>query len=109
MTLFNVVENLEGGMMLNVGTVVMGPEVYLKALAMARNVMMQENRVIKHFQLGIFDIADLGDNPVDGDPKTDAVYYFRLFKTILVGTVADGSQSYLVRENHGATVSNLHR
>ena len=30
--------------MLNFGTAVMGPEVYLKALAMARNVAHQEGR-----------------------------------------------------------------
>src|SRR5262245_44182149 len=32
------VSQLEGGVMLNFGSAVMGPEVYLKALAMARNV-----------------------------------------------------------------------
>ena len=32
------VEQLEGGVYLNVGTAVTGPEVYLKALSMARNV-----------------------------------------------------------------------
>jgi len=109
LTFVSAVENLEGGVMLNIGTAVMGPEVYLKALAMARNVAMQENRVIKHFTTGVFDIADLGDNPVDEAPKTDAIYYFRPFKTILVRTVADGGQSYYVRGNHRATVSNLHR
>ena len=32
------VERLEGGVLLNFGSAIMGPEVYLKALAMARNV-----------------------------------------------------------------------
>ena len=31
-------ENLEGGIMLNFGSAIMGPEVYLKALSMVRNV-----------------------------------------------------------------------
>ena len=109
LTLVRAVENLEDGVMLNIGTAVMGPEVYLKALAMARNVAIQENRVIKHFTTGVFDIADLGDNPVVEAPKTDAIYYFRPFKTILVRTVADGGQSYYVRGNHRATVPNMHR
>lgn len=95
--------------MLNIGTAVMGPEVYLKALSMARNVAIQENRVIKHFTTGVFDLVDLGDNPVKEAPKTDAVYYFRPFKTVLVRTVADGGESYYVRGNHRATVPNLHR
>ena len=38
------VENLEGGVLLNFGTAVMGPEVYLKALSMARNVARQGAR-----------------------------------------------------------------
>ena len=41
--------NLEGGVLLSIGTAVMGPEVYLKALAMARNVAHQEGRVIPPF------------------------------------------------------------
>src|SRR5262245_12423040 len=38
------VTRLEGGVMLNFGSAVMGPEVYLKALAMARNVAHQDGR-----------------------------------------------------------------
>ena len=47
---------------------------------MARNVAIQENRVIKHFTTGVFDLANLGDNPTIEAPKTDAVYYFRPFQ-----------------------------
>ena len=43
------VTKLEGGVLLNFGSAVMGPEVYLKALSMARNVAHQEGRVIRHF------------------------------------------------------------
>ena len=38
------IRKLEGGVVLNFGTAVMGPEVYLKALAMARNVAHQTRR-----------------------------------------------------------------
>jgi hypothetical protein len=41
----HAVTRLEGGVFLNVGTAVMGPEVYLKALAMARNVAHQQGRL----------------------------------------------------------------
>ena len=37
------VERLEGGVVMNFGSAVMGPEVYLKALAMARNVAHRED------------------------------------------------------------------
>ncbi|HET8549176.1 MAG TPA: hypothetical protein VFL57_14275, partial [Bryobacteraceae bacterium] len=37
-------ERLEGGIVLNFGSAIMGPEVYLQALAMVRNVARQEGR-----------------------------------------------------------------
>jgi hypothetical protein len=109
LTLAHFVENMEGGVMLNIGTAVMGPEVYLKALSMARNVAHQEDRVIKHFTTAVFDLVDLGDNPHSEAPKTEAVYYFRPYKTVLVRTVADGGESVYIRGKHRATIPNLHR
>jgi hypothetical protein len=109
LTLAHFVENLEGGVMLNIGTAVMGPEVYLKALSMARNVAHQEGREIKHFTTAVFDMIDLGDDPHKEASKTDAIYYFRPYKTVLVRTVADGGESYYIRGDHRATITNLHR
>ncbi len=109
LTLAHFVENLENGVMLNIGTAVMGPEVYLKALSMARNVAHQNGREIKHFTTAVFDLVDLGPNPGQEAPKTNAIYYFRPYKTVLVRTVADGGQSVYVRGNHRATLPNLHR
>jgi hypothetical protein len=105
----NTVARLEGGVLLNVGSAIMGPEVYLKALAMARNVAHQENRSIRMFTTAVFDIS-----PIHGDfrrelPKSDPGYYFRPHKTILVRTVADGGESYYVRGEHRATVPALRR
>jgi len=40
------VENLEGGVLICAGSAVMGPEAFLKALSMARNVAEQEGRKI---------------------------------------------------------------
>ena len=56
------VTQLQGGVMLNFGTAVMGPEVYLKALSMARNVAHQEGRKINRFTTAVFDLVDLGDD-----------------------------------------------
>lgn len=104
-----VVENLEGGLLLSFGSAIMAPEVFLKALAMARNVAHQEGRVIKHFTAAVFDMV-----PIRGDihhelPKTDPGYYFRPHKTLLVRTVADGGRSYYVCGEHRATVPALRR
>jgi len=103
------VENLEGGVMLNFGSSIMAPEVYLKALAMSRNVAHQQGRVIRNFTTAVFDMV-----PIQGDihhelPKTDPGYYFRPHKTILVRTVADGGESYYICGDHRGTLPALHR
>jgi hypothetical protein len=103
------VENLEGGVMLDFGTAIMGPEVYLKALSMVRNVARQQGRSIQHFTTAVFDLV-----PIQGDihhelPKTDPGYYFRPHKTILVRTVADGGESFYFCGDHRATVPALRR
>lgn len=102
------VTRLERGVFLNIGSAVMGPEVYLKALAMARNVAHQRNERIAHFTTGVFDLPELGDDLAHEAPKNDPRYYFRPYKTILVRTVADGGQSYYVQGDHKATVPALY-
>lgn len=102
------VTRLEGGVLLNIGSAVMGPEVYLKALAMARNVAHQRGERISRFTTAVFDLPDLGGDLSHEAPKHDPRYYFRPFKTILVRTVADGGQSYYVQGDHKATVPALY-
>jgi len=108
LVLAHVVENLEGGVVLCYGTAVMGPEVYLKALAMARNVARQEGREIRHFTSAVFDLLDLGDDLAAEAPKTSPQYYYRPYKTVLVRTVSDGGKSYYVRGDHRATMPAIH-
>ncbi len=103
------VERLEAGVLLNFGSAIMGPEVYLKALAMARNVARQEGRAIRHFTTAVFDLVPIHGDPRKELPKTDPGYYFRPHKTILVRTVADGGESYYVCGEHRATVPALWR
>jgi hypothetical protein len=103
------VEELEGGVALNFGSAVMGPEVYLKALAMARNVAHQEGRTIARFTTAVFDLLGLPDDIHTEAPKHDPHYYYRPFKTILVRTVQDGGESYYIRGDHRATLPNLRR
>lgn len=98
------IERLEGGVLLNFGSAIMGPEVYLKALSMARNVAGQEKRVIRDFTTAVFDLV-----PIEGDvhhelTKRDPGYFFRPHKTILVRTVADGGTSFYFCGDHRATV-----
>jgi hypothetical protein len=100
---------LENGVLLNVGTAVMGPEVYLKALTMARNAAAQEGRVIRHFTTAVFDLIPLGDGDLHREAlRTDPRYYFRPYKTLLVRTVADGGESFYVQGDHASTVPTLY-
>jgi hypothetical protein len=103
------VQRLEGGVLLSFGSAIMAPEVYLKALAMSRNVAHQEGREVRNFTTAVFDLV-----PIKGDihkelPKTDPGYYFRPQKTILVRTVADGGESFYFCGDHRATMPSLWR
>jgi hypothetical protein len=102
------VSGLEGGVLLNFGSAVMGPEVYLKALAMACNVAHQEGREIRCFATGVFDLVALEGDTSQEAPRTDPRYYYRPWKTILVRTIADGGESFYVQGDHRATVPHLH-
>ena len=103
------VRKLEGGVALNFGSAVMGPEVYLKALAMARNVAHQEGHEIKHFTTAVFDLIPLEGDTHRQAPKTDPRYYYRPWKTILVRTVADGGESFYIQGDHRVTVPHLYQ
>lgn len=104
----HAVEQLEGGVFLNIGSAVTGPEVYLKALSIARNVARAEGREIRHFTTAVFDLVTLPDGYRQGPPGKDhPQYYYRPWKTILVRTVADGGQSYYFCGDHRRTIPTL--
>jgi len=103
------VEKLEGGVVMCFGSAVMGPEVYLKALSMARNVAEAEGRRIERFTSAVFDLAPLSGDLTAEPPKDQPDYYYRPFKTMLVRTVKDGGRSYYFRGDHRATIPALHR
>jgi hypothetical protein len=105
----HTLERLEGGGVLSFGSAIMAPEVYLKALAMVRNVANQRRNAIQHFMTAVFDIC-----PIQGDyrqelAKSDPGYFFRPHKTMLVRTVADGGESFYFQGDHRATVPALRR
>jgi hypothetical protein len=101
------VDRLEGGAFLCYGSAVMGPEVYLKALAMARNVACQEGRRISNFATAVFDLLPLSGDFRSEANKTDHQYYYRPWKTVLVRTVADGGESFYIRGEHRRTLPQL--
>lgn len=102
-----VVENLEGGVVMNFGSAVMAPEVYLKALSMARNVARQHGRHISHFTTLVCDLHELPEDFRKEPPKENPAYYFRPWKTMLVRTVADGGESFYIKGRHSETIPAL--
>ncbi|MGI6705672.1 MAG: hypothetical protein ACOX6S_05245 [Clostridia bacterium] len=104
----NSIYHLENGVFLNFGSAVVGPEVYLKCLAMARNVAHQQGKVITHFTTAVFDLLPLEEeNFHETPPKDDPRYYFRPWKTILTRTVADGGEAFYIQGSHRQTIPNL--
>ncbi len=102
-----VLESLTGGVMMNFGSAVMAPEIFLKALAMVRNVAAQKGRKISPFTTLVCDLQDLPSNYGAEAVKSDPGYYFRPWKTMLVRTVTDGGASYYVKGRHAETIAQL--
>jgi len=102
------VQNLERGVFLNVGTAVTGPEVFLKALSMGRNVARQCGTAIRHFSTAVLDLVILPEEFRAGPPcKDHPLYYYRPWKTLLLRTIADGGAGYYFSGDHRRTIPSL--
>jgi hypothetical protein len=62
---------------MNFGTAVMAPEVFLKALSMARNVARQSEKEIKDLTTLVCDLYILPKDYRSEAPKDQPGYYFR--------------------------------
>lgn len=77
------IKGLQDGVYLSVGSSVMSPMIFEKALSMSRNVELQKNRSIDKFVLGVNDLADSNwDWENDGEPPmNNPAYYLRFMKS----------------------------
>ncbi|MDA8077643.1 MAG: hypothetical protein M0Z79_01775 [Nitrospiraceae bacterium] len=103
----SVLEGLEGGVVMNFGSAVMAPEVFLKALSMARNASHAEGREIKRFTALVCDLYPLPEDLASEPCRDEPAYYFRPWKTMLVRTVAGGGEGFYVRGRHADTIPAL--
>lgn len=103
----NQLNGLDGGIVMNFGSAVMAPEIFLKALAMARNVAHGESRSLKAFTTLVADLHKLPDTVTREAPKDSAAYYFRPWKTMLVRTVQDGGTGWYAQGDHAVTLPQL--
>lgn len=96
------VSQLEGGVFCNLGSAVIGPEVFLKALAIARNL----GHTVRAFTTANLDLIPLGDyrQPIGDDVPE---YYYRPRKNIVNRPVALGGRGYHITGDHRLTIPNL--
>lgn len=95
---------LEGGAFCNFGSAVIGPEVFLKALSIARNL----GNPVRVFTTANFDLIPLGDyrKPVKDDVPD---YYYRPRKNIVNRPVSLGGKGFHITGEHLLTIPNMHR
>jgi hypothetical protein len=77
------ISNLEGGIYLSIGSAIMSPMIFEKALSMARNFSLQQGKNIKNFSIVINDVQE-GNwdwNSQEDPPKDDPAYYLRFCKS----------------------------
>ncbi|MDD5594388.1 MAG: hypothetical protein PHG97_06590 [Candidatus Margulisbacteria bacterium] len=107
LTFAEQVQKLEGGVLMDFGSAVMAPEVFLKALSMARNVAKQKSEAIDRFTTVVCDLFDLPADFTHEPSKNDRGYYFRPWKTLLVRTTAAGGESFYIKGKHAETIPSL--
>ena len=92
------VNNLDGGVYLSVGSAVMSPMIFEKALAMAQNLHHQKGLAIKDHFIMVVDLADAHwDWSTQGEPPMDhPAYYLRYCKTF---NRMGGAMRYLSADN----------
>ena len=100
------VSRLEGGAYLSVGSAIMSPMIFEKALSMSRNVAIQRGETIQNFSIFVVDLAEPGWDWIrDGEPPTDnPAYYLRFLKTF---SRMGGRMSYVGADNRSFLVALL--
>ena len=99
------IAQLEGGVFLCVGSAVMGPMVFEKSIAMARNLARQENRLLENYHLVVNDIQPGSWDWSQGEPpKEHPAYYLRFCKSF---SRMGGTFRYLELDNR-AFIQHLH-
>jgi len=93
------VEQLDGGVVLSVGSAVMAPQVFEKALSCVNNLRLQSGRdVVRDHSFFVVDIQDGGnwDWSRGEPPKDNPAYYLRFCKSF---TRMGGEMKYVQGDN----------
>jgi hypothetical protein len=97
------VEKLDGGVVLSIGSAIMGPQVFEKSLSCVNNLRLQGGReIVKDHTIYVVDLQDGGGwDWTNGEPpKTHAAYYLRFCKSY---SRMGGTMHYLQCDNAAFT------
>ncbi len=97
------VSELAGGVFLNFGSAVTGAEVFLKAVAISRNL----GHPVAPITTANFDLVALGDYR-SAVSKDDPVYYYRPRKNVINRPTSLGGRGYHIHGNHRVTIPTIH-
>ncbi len=98
------VSELEGGVFLNFGSAVTGPEVFLKALTIVRNL----GHTVAAITTANFDLVSLGEDYHGKAGYDNPLYYYRPRKNIINRPTSLGGQGYHITGDHVVTIPNLY-
>ncbi len=102
------VNKLDGGVVLSVGSAIMGPQVFEKSISCVNNLRLQSGRdVVKNHSIFVVDLQDGGgwDWTRGEPPKTHPAYYLRFCKSY---SRMGGAMQYVQCDNV-AFMHNLYR
>jgi hypothetical protein len=101
------VEKLDHGVVLSVGSAIMGPQVFEKSLSCVNNLRLQQKRpIVRNHSIYVVDLQDGGnwDWTTGEPPKTNPAYYLRFCKSF---SRMGGHMQYLQCDNL-AFIQNLY-
>ncbi len=103
------VDGLDGGVVLSIGSAIMGPQVFEKSLSCVNNLRLQEGRsVVRDHSIFVVDLQDGGqwDWAQGEPPKTSPAYYLRFCKSY---ARMGGTMTYVQSDNIMFLHNLLHR
>jgi hypothetical protein len=101
------VEQLDGGVVLSIGSAIMGPQVFEKSISCVNNLRIQDGRpIVAGHSIYVVDMQDGGgwDWTVGEPPKTNPAYYLRFCKSY----ARMGGSMHYVQSDNAAFVGNLY-
>ncbi|MEM2703058.1 MAG: SIS domain-containing protein [Candidatus Bathyarchaeia archaeon] len=102
-TFVETVCHLHDGVFLNFGSAVIGPEVFLKAISIARNLGFK----VANFTAANFDVKPITDY-MRRRSKDDPDYYYRPLKNIVQRPTSTGGAGFHITGDHILTIPNLY-